>query len=290
MAIQEFLTPRSLTEAHQAFTATESSWLAGGTDLLVGIRLGSRDPRRVIDLKQIPELTTLDATGDHWTVGAAVSAYDVLRHDSFASDFPGLVEALELIGSTQIQGRCSAGGNLCNASPAADSIPALIANGAQCRISGPNGERTLPVEEFVLGPNHNALASDELLVAILLPRPVERTADAYLRLTPRTEMDIAVAGAGVSISLDGAGRCAAARVAIGAVAPKALWVEEAGTALVGSTLDPDAVEHAVAAARAAAQPISDKRGSADYRRHVVGVLVKRAIELAQLRIIEGEAA
>jgi carbon-monoxide dehydrogenase medium subunit len=260
--------------------------LAGGTDLLVGIRLGARDPARVIDLKQIPELTAIEIDETSVRIGAAASAFDVLHNSDVPSLFPGLAEALNLIGSTQITGRCSAGGNLCNASPAADSIPALIANGAQCRILGPDGERTLAVEDFVVGPNQNALASDELLIELILPRPTPRSSDAYLRLTPRTEMDIAVAGAGVSITVDDSGTCTAARVAIGAVAPTALLVEAAAQALVGSQLDQAAIDAAVAAVRAAATPISDKRGTAEYRTHVVGVLVSRAIANAQARIQE----
>ena len=263
-----------------------SSWLAGGTDLLVGIRLGARDPSRVVDLKQIPELTAIEVGETSVRIGAAASAFDVLHNSDVPSLFPGVAEALDLIGSTQIQGRCSAGGNLCNASPAADSVPALIANSAQCRILGPEGERTLAVEDFVVGPNQNALAPDELLVELILPRPPAGTADAYLRLTPRTEMDIAVAGAAVSISLDDSGTCTAARVAIGAVAPTALLVETAGDALVGSQLDQAAMDAAVAAARAAATPISDKRGTAEYRTHVVGVLVARALASAHDRLTE----
>ena len=287
MAVQEFLSPTSLSEAQAAFgEGLASSWLAGGTDLLVGIRLGARDPSRVVDLKQIPELTAIEVGETSVRIGAAASAFDVLHNSDVPSLFPGVAEALDLIGSTQIQGRCSAGGNLCNASPAADSVPALIANGAQCRILGPEGERTLAVEDFVVGPNQNALAPDELLVELILPRPPAGTADAYLRLTPRTEMDIAVAGAAVSISLDDSGTCTAARVAIGAVAPTALLVETAGDALVGSQLDQAAMDAAVAAARAAATPISDKRGTAEYRTHVVGGLVARALARAHDRITE----
>ncbi|MDG2460994.1 MAG: xanthine dehydrogenase family protein subunit M [Luminiphilus sp.] len=287
MAVQEFLSPTSLSEAQAAFDENAaSSWLAGGTDLLVGIRLGARDPARVVDLKQIPELTAIEIDDASVRIGAAASAFDVLQNSAVPTLFPGLAEALDLIGSTQIQGRCSAGGNLCNASPAADSIPALIANAAQCRILGPDGERMLPVEDFVVGPNQNALAPGELLVELLLPRPSGVTSDAYLRLTPRTEMDIAVAGASVSITLDDSRVCTAARVAIGAVAPAALLVEAAGDALVGSQLDQVAIDAAVAAVRAAAKPISDKRGTAEYRTHVVGVLVSRAIARAQARITE----
>ncbi len=290
MAVQKFLSPTSLPEAQAAFgEGAASSWLAGGTDLLVGIRLGARDPSRVVDLKQIPELTAIEVGETSVRIGAAASAFDLLHNSDVPSMFPGLAEALDLIGSTQIQGRCSAGGNLCNASPAADSIPALIANGAQCRIFGPEGERLLVVEDFVVGPNQNALAPGELLVELILPKPAAGASDAYLRLTPRTEMDIAVAGAGVSITVDGSGTCTAARVAIGAVAPTALLVEAAADALMGSQLNQTAIDGAVAAARAAAKPISDKRGTAEYRTHVVGILVSRAIANAQARIEEARS-
>jgi len=291
MAVQEFIAPRSLLEAQSVIAnGGNAAWLAGGTDLLVGIRLGLRDPNRVIDLKHIPELMALEVGADQVLIGAAASAYDILHNSEIGSLCPGLADALDLIGSTQIQGRCSAGGNLCNASPAADSIPALIANGAVCRILGSSGERLLPVEDFLVGPGKNALEEDELLVQLVLPKPMLGTSDAYLRLTPRTEMDIAVAGTGVSITLDTAGVCTAARVAIGAVAPTALLVEAAGQALVGSKLEDDAIDRAVTAVRAAASPISDKRGSAQYRTHVVGVLVKRAIQRAQARINAGAKA
>ena len=290
MAVQEFISPTSLSEAQQAISdGAASSWLAGGTDLLVGIRLGARDPFRVVDVKRIPELTSVEVGETSVRIGAAASAFDVLHHSDVASLFPGLADALDLIGSTQIQGRCSAGGNLCNASPAADSIPALIANSAQCRVLGSDGERTLAVEDFVLGPNQNALVPGELLVELTLPRPAAGTSDAYLRLTPRTEMDIAVAGAAVSITVDESGTCTAAKVAIGAVAPRALLVERAAEALVGSQLDQPDIETAVAAVRAAAAPISDKRGTAEYRTHVIGVLVKRAIAKAQARIAEARS-
>ena len=291
MAVQEFIAPRSLLEAQSVIAnGGNAAWLAGGTDLLVGIRLGLRDPNRVIDLKHIPELMALEVGADQVLIGAAASAYDILHNSEIGSLCPGLADALDLIGSTQIQGRCSAGGNLCNASPAADSIPALIANGAVCRILGSSGERLLPVEDFLVGPGKNALEEDELLVQLVLPKPMLGTSDAYLRLTPRTEMDIAVAGTGVSITLDTTGVCTAARVAIGAVAPTALLVEAAGQALVGSKLEDEAIDSAVTAVRAAASPISDKRGSAQYRTHVVGVLVKRAIQRAQARINAGAKA
>ena len=198
MAVQEFISPTSLSEAQQAVSdGAVSSWLAGGTDLLVGIRLGARDPARVIDLKQIPELTAIEMDDTSVRIGAAASAFDVLHNSDVPTLFPGLAEALDLIGSTQIQGRCSAGGNLCNASPAADSIPALIANGAQCRILGPDGERTLAVEDFVVGPNQNALAPGELLVELILPRPAAGTSEAKVRRTTDRRWKITL-GDGIS--------------------------------------------------------------------------------------------
>lgn len=290
MSIQEFVAPHSLSEAKGLLSdGAIASVLAGGTDLLVGVRLGTRSPQRVVDLKKIPELTAINVGAEAVQIGAAASAFSILHDSDVPTFFPGLAQALDLIGSTQIQGRCSAGGNLCNASPAADSIPALIANGAQCLITGPAGDHQMRVEDFVLGPGRNALKEGELLVALILPRPSSQTADAYLRLTPRTEMDIAVAGVGVSLTLDDDGICTAARVSIGAVAPTALLVEAAGVALVGTKLEESAIEAAVAAAREAACPIADKRGTAEYRTHVVGVLVARAIAQAQARIVEASS-
>jgi carbon-monoxide dehydrogenase medium subunit len=193
------------------------------------------------------------------------------------------VEAVHLVGSTQIQGRGSIGGNLCNGSPAADTTCPLIVNRARCVIVGPEGERIVNAEDFVVGPGKTVLQRGDVLVAFLVPRPAPRTADAYLRLIPRSEMDIAVASAAVSVTLDATGVCTAARVAIGAVAPTARLVPEAGQALVGSTLDDSALARAAAAASAAAQPIDDKRGTAAYRRQVVGVLTRRAASIAGAR-------
>ncbi len=280
----QFAAPTSLAEAAQILGSSDNpKVLAGGTDLLVQMKLGLREPALVVDIKQIPELMqlSLDDSGLH--LGAAVPGAVVTGNADIAKLFPGFVEALGLIGSTQVQGRCSPGGNLCNSSPAADSVPAMIANAAVCRIVGGSGERSVPVEEFNTGPGRNCLANDEILVSLDFPRPAPRTSDAYLRFIPRTEMDIAVAGAAVSLTLDDSGTCTAARVAIGAVAPTALLVPEAAAALVGTQLDDDALAAAAAAASAAASPISDKRGTAEYRKKVVGVLVRRAAAIAKAR-------
>jgi carbon-monoxide dehydrogenase medium subunit len=206
-----------------------------------------------------------------------------------AEAFPGLAHAIDLIGSSQIQGRASLGGNLCNASPAGDTIPALIANGFEAQILTAGGLRTLPVEAFVTGVGKNALASGEVLLALKAPVPGPRSGDAYQRFTPRTEMDIAVVGVGARLTLDDAGVIASARIALGAVAPQAFLAEAAGAALVGTRGEPEALEAAAAAAMAAAKPISDKRGSADFRRRICGVLVKRVVAQALERCTTGGA-
>lgn len=263
--------------------------LAGGTDLIVQMRTGRQTPGLLVDVKRIPELTICELGPESLRIGAALSTAVLREQPEVRGVFPGLVEAAELIGSEQIQGRASIGGNLCNGSPAADTVPALIAAAAVCVVVGPAGRRELPVEAFCTGPGETVLERGELLVELRIPRPPARTADAYLRFIPRTEMDIAVAGAGIQLGLDQAGRCCSARVAIGAVAPTALRVPEAEEALVGSDLDEVALDAAAAAARAASRPIDDVRAPASYRTHVVGVLVKRVAHIAARRAA-GEAS
>ena len=257
--------------------------LAGGTDLLVQLRTVDREPRTIVDIKKLEEANRLEIGAEETFIGAALPSAVLNEHEELKKRFPGLLEAADLIGSTQIQGRATIGGNLCNASPAGDSIPAMIANGASCVIAGPDGERRIPVEDFVVGVGRNALEAGELLLGLALPNPGPRTGDAYLRFIPRTEMDIAVAGCGVRVDVDEAGTCTAARVAIGAVAPTALLVPAAAEALVGSALDDAALRAAGAACTAAASPISDKRGTAEYRRKVVAVLCRRAGGIARDR-------
>ncbi len=256
--------------------------LAGGTDLIVQMKTGRRRPGLVLDLKRIPELGRIEIRDDEIRIGPALCCAALGEHAELRALLPGLVEAAELIGSDQIQGRASIGGNLCNASPAADTVPALIACGARAVIAGSDGTREVPVAAFNRGPGENGLGPGELLADLRVPRPSAGTADAYLRFIPRTEMDIAVAGAAVQLRLE-EGRCTAARVAVGAVAPTALEVPDAAAALVGSAPDDAAFDAAAAAARAVARPIDDQRGTAAYRTHVVGVLVKRAARLAAER-------
>jgi carbon-monoxide dehydrogenase medium subunit len=254
--------------------------LSGGTDLLVQLRAGMVDPDLVVDIKRIRETREISAENGGFRVGAAVSGAELGEHAALKRAWPGVVEAVELIGSTQIQGRASMGGNLCNASPAADSVPALIAAGAVCTIAGPAGRREVAVEEICLGPGRTSLDKGEFLVSFLLPERAPRSADAYLRFIPRTEMDIAVVGAGVNLTLDESGVCTAARVALGAVAPTAVLVADAGEALVGTQVDEAALNAMSAAASAACKPIDDKRGTVEYRVKVAGVLARRACAIA----------
>lgn len=277
-----YLAPRTLDEAIRAYAAGGGAAriLAGGTDLIVQMRSGLLRPGLIIDIKHIPDLTRVEETPDGgFRIGAAVSGARLAEHPSFGKVWPGVLEAINLIGSTQIQGRASPGGNLCNGSPAADGVPALIAAGAIATVQGPMGSRPLPVEEVPAGPGHTNLVPGEILVSFTLPPRPKGAGDAYLRAIPRTEMDIAVVGCGVNLALDG-GVCVAARVALGAVAPTALLVEAAAKALIGSRLESGAIDAAAAACRAACLPIDDKRGTIAYRTRVAGILLQRATAIA----------
>jgi carbon-monoxide dehydrogenase medium subunit len=259
--------------------------LAGGTDIIVQVREGRRDIDAIVDIKHIAEVNELSFdAAKGLTIGAAVPCCLIYENKPIASMYPGLIDAASLIGGIQIQSRASLGGNLCNASPAADSIPVLIALEGTCDIAGPKGTRSVPVEQFCTGPGKTVLGRGEFLVRFRLPPPKKLSGAAYLRFIPRNEMDIAVAGAGVAVQLDAAkSKCTAARIALAAVAPTPLLVPDAGAALVGTTLDEAAIAKAASIAQAAARPISDMRGDADYRRHLVGVLVKRALAIASDR-------
>jgi carbon-monoxide dehydrogenase medium subunit len=257
--------------------------LAGGTDLLVQMKSGARAPGVIVDVKKIPEMTTIVEKKGSFTIGAATPAAVIGEHKKLKKTWPGVVEAINLIGSTQVQGRASAGGNLCNASPAADSVPALVAAGCTVAVQGPKGKRTVPVEKFCAGPGKTTLKPGEIVVSLTLPARPKNSSDAYLRLIPRTEMDIAVVGVGVSLSMKG-DTVAAARVGLGAVAPTVLLVDKAAKALVGSKLDDKALDAAAAACSAACKPIDDKRGTIHYRTKIAGVLLKRAAMIARDRI------
>ncbi len=258
----------------------EARVLAGGTDLLVQMRADVLDPDLIVDIKKIKETRAVTEEKGGWRIGAAVTGAELKEHARLKKAWPGVVEAANLIGSTQVQGRATLGGNLCNGSPAADSVPALIAAGAVATLVGPKGKRDLPVEDVMLGPRKLALGKGEIVASFLLPPRAARSSDAYLRFIPRTEMDIAVVGAGVSLTVDGAGLITAARVSLGAVAARVLLVAEAAQAIVGSRLDVPAQERLEAAARAACRPIDDKRGTVEFRIQVAGVLARRAALIA----------
>src|SRR6185503_14842241 len=231
--------PRSVKEAVDLLASHPGAAhiLAGGTDLLVKLRAGFVAPELMVDVKAIPQLRGIQSDANGFRIGAATSCAEIGENAVLAAAWPGVVEALELIGSTQVQGRATLGGNLCNASPAADSVPSLIAAGAVCEVAGPQGQREVPVENIVTGPGRTSLARGEFIVAFRLPTPRARSGDAYLRLIPRTEMDIAVVGAGVALTLDEKGICTHARVALGAVAPTPLLVADAAAALIGTQVD-----------------------------------------------------
>jgi carbon-monoxide dehydrogenase medium subunit len=278
----QYVAPSTLDEAISAYAAASGAAriMAGGTDLLVQMRSGMVKPGLIVDIKKIDELTAIEELPDgSFRVGAAVSGAVLEEHPKFGKVWPGVLEGLNLIGSTQVQGRASAGGNLCNGSPAADSVPALVAAGAIANIKGPNGTRELPVEKVPAGPGKTNLAPGEILVSFTFPARPKGSSDAYLRMIPRTEMDIAVVGCGVSLTMEG-DTCTAARVSLGAVAPTVLLVEDAAKALIGSKLDDAALEKAAAACSAACNPINDKRGTIAYRTKVAGVLLKRTTAIA----------
>jgi carbon-monoxide dehydrogenase medium subunit len=283
----EYLAPQTLREALRllAEKGDQARVLAGGTDLIVQMRNRRRQPERVVDVKNIPDLNQITYTarkGLH--IGAAVPCQQIYRHAEVIARYPGLVDAAAIIGGIQIQGRASLGGNLCNASPSGDSIPALIAYGAVAEIAGPEGKRELAVEDFCTAPGRNALRPGELLVALRLPTPDKNTGAHYLRFIPRNEMDIAVVGAGARVELAKRGKeFKSARIALAAVAPTPLFARQASELLAGKPVSDETIAEAAEAAKGIAKPITDMRGTAEFRTHLVGVLTRRALQGAVKR-------
>jgi xanthine dehydrogenase FAD-binding subunit len=277
----DYAAPKTVAEAVALFAerGDRARALAGGTDVIVQVRENRRDLDLLVDLKKIPEVNDLSYDPTRGLrLGAAVPCYRIYEHADVPRLYPGLTDAALLIGGIQIQSRASVGGNLCNASPAADSIPALIAHEAVAIVAGREGTREVSVEKFCTGPGRTVLGRGEFLLGLRLPPPQPRSGSLYVRFIPRNEMDIAVVGIGVAVTLDDSRtRCTAARVSLGAVAPTPLLVPEAGAALVDGPLTDEHLARSAALAQAAARPISDMRGDADYRRHLVGVLTKRAL-------------
>ncbi len=281
----QYAQPKTASEAAKLLAAESgvTRVLAGGTDVLVQLKAGMIEPALIVDIKAIAGVRAITAEAGGFRVGAAVSGAELGDHAALCAMYPGVTEAAQLIGSKQVQGRCSMVGNLCNGSPAADAVPALIAAGATVRIEGPSGSRDVPVEQIPVSPGKTSLAKGEIITSLLLPARAPRSSDAYLRFIPRTEMDIAVASAGVSLTLDASGTITAARVALGAVAPTVLLVEAAARAIIGTKLDDAAQAALEKAASAAAKPIDDKRGTIEFRVKVVGVLARRAAVIAYER-------
>ena len=277
-----FHTPRSFEDAVAIAAAAsgQTRFLAGGTDVLVQLRAAMVVPDDLIDLKHIPGVKEITRTPDGgWRIGIAVSGAELGRHAGLGADYPGVVEGMQLVGSTQVQGRATLVGNLCNGSPAADSVPAMVAAGAWVSVIGPGGRREVRVEDIPAGPGRTTLTPGEVISAVTLPPRGVQAGDAYLRFIPRTEMDIAVVGVAVNLRLHG-DRISEARIALGAVAPKIMLVPAAAQAIVGTTLEDSALDALAAAAITASTPISDKRGTAEFRKDIVGVLVKRAARIA----------
>lgn len=273
-----YTAPTTLAAALAALATPGARPLAGGTDLIPQMREGRRRVACVVDLKRVPELVAIAPLADGGVrIGAAASATAVATHAALRHAYPALVEAARLIGSYQIQNRASLGGNVCNAAPSADAAPILLCLGAQAEVAGPGGQRMLPLEELFVGPGQTALAPDELLAALVLPPPVARSAAKYMRFTPRNEMDIAIAGAGAWLRLAEDGSIAEARIALAAVAPTPLRVPDAEQALLGQRPTAALLAEAGRLAARAARPISDTRGSAEYRRELTKVLTARAL-------------
>ncbi|MCZ6503141.1 MAG: xanthine dehydrogenase family protein subunit M [Gammaproteobacteria bacterium] len=279
-----FESPKTTREAVALLAKEKGSAyvLAGGTDLLVRMKTGLIEPDLVVDIKRISAMQSIKTTASGTRIGAAVSGAELGENKKLKKAWPGVVEATNLIGSDQIQGRCTMVGNLCNASPAADSVPALMAARAKAVVVGKNKRRTVAVEKIITGPGETSLAKGEIIEAIILPRRSTKSGDAFLRFIPRTEMDIAVVSAGISLTL-ARGVIKSARVALGAVAATPLLVPAAARAIIGTKLDDVALEKLAAACSAACKPIDDKRGTIEYRTKVVGVLACRAAKIAYQR-------
>ncbi len=253
---------------------------AGGTDVIVQMETDLIEPELLVDIKRIPSLRTIVAENGGFRVGATVSGMEMMEHAALCATWPGVIDGVKLIGSIQVKARATVAGNLCNGSPAADSVPPMITAGAIARIVGPAGTREAPVESIPAGPGKTTLAKGEIIESFFLPARPKNAGDAYERFTPRTEMDIAVVGVAINLTLDNSGFCTAAKVAIGAVAPTVLVVKECADALIGTKVDDAALDKLAAAASAACRPIDDKRGTKEFRIKVAGVLARRVAQKA----------
>ena len=284
-----YQSPTTLAGALHQFDSHPGAYLlAGGTDLLVQLRAGRKQTDLVLDIKHIPELNEISFSKQAGlTLGAAVCCADTYENEAVKQHYPSLAGVASIIGGTQIQGRASIGGNLCNAAPSADTVPLLIALHAKCRVASANGEREIAVEEFCIAPGKNAMKPGEMLVSLRFPAPEKGSGAHYLRFIPRNEMDIAVVGAGVSVLLEN-GIFKEARIALASVAPKPLFVQAAGDSLKGKPVNAESIAAAAELAKGAAAPLTDMRGTLEYRRHLCAVLTRRALEAAVKQAVEAQ--
>ncbi len=286
----DYVAPTSLSEAVSVLSANgdRARPLAGGTDIIVQLRGGRRELDVLVDAKKIPELNQIEMTDSGLRLGAAVPCYQIYQNQQVAAAYPGLIDAAGLIGSIQIQGRASIGGNLCNAAPSGDSIPPVITLSGEAHINGPNGWRAVAAENFCTGPGRSVLEPGEILVGIQIPAPVANSGTAYLRFIPRNEMDIAVAGVSSSVVLDASGQTIqSARIALASVGPTPILATAAGDSLAGKAVSDDAIAEAGRLASEAASPITDMRGTIRQRHHLVDVLTRRTLNIA-IRRARGE--
>ena len=280
----DFVKPNTVNEAVElmASKGDRARMMAGGTDILVQLRAGRRSLDLVVDAKGIPELNQITYDPQNGlTLGASVPCYQIYQNEAVANAYPGLIDCASLIGGIQIQGRASIGGNLCNAAPSGDSIPAVIALGGVAHIAGPNGTREVAAEDFCTGPGRSVLQAGEILVSIHLPPPQAHSGANYLRFIPRNEMDIAVAGVGTSVVLDASGQnFVSARISLASVAPTPVFCKDAGESLAGKPVSEATIQEASEKAQADAVPINDMRGTIRQRIHLVGVLTRRTLNNA----------
>tara|TARA_Y100001954_G_scaffold14087_1_gene13407 strand:+ start:82 stop:945 length:864 start_codon:yes stop_codon:yes gene_type:complete len=283
----QYHSPSSFNEAVAISNSSSGlvKYLAGGTDVLVQLKIGTKSPDHLIDIKNIPGVKEISLRDDGgYTIGAAVSGAQLTEHKELSKKWPGLVEGMELVGSAQIQSRATLVGNLCNGSPAADSVPGMIAAGASVSIFNSSGTKDVLVEDIPSGPGSTSLENGELITAINLPKRNDYEGDAYLRFIPRTEMDIAVVGCAVNLSLEN-GFITTAKVVLGAVGPKVMLAHSAADCLVGTKLDDNILSRFSAKCSQIAKPISDKRGSAEFRKDIIGVIAQRAARKAYDRAL-----
>ncbi len=279
----EYVVPQSVGEAVEALSESpEARVIAGGTDLMVGMREGHIRPTRLVDITRIQELSGISTQNGSLRIGAATKIDEILHHPTVRSEYPALVDAGQLLGGWQIQNMATLAGNLCNASPAAEMSGPLLVLDAEVEVMGPSGERRIPLDEFWTGPGKTVLEPAEILTTIVIPGEVSGRLSAYQRVDIRHSVDIALVSSAVGVELS-EGKVRLARIALGAVAPTVIRVTEAEAFLQGRTLSEEVLDKLEDLAEAAAVPISDVRASAEYRSAMAGVLARRVLLLAAER-------